>query len=146
MLFNPLKKEEIIKAQSYLEKLIKKGAPFELTSKQKKSVSQNSYFHVIIALYAIEAGETKKHTKDIIIKQIICPDIFKALYQNPKNMNVRIRWRSTAELTTVELSKVVNMVRTRASIDLGAYLPSAEEFKSSSIEYYQEIERNNEFL
>ena len=44
------------------------------------------------------------------------------------------------------VEKVIDKVRTRASIDLGAYLPTSEEFLSGSFAYYQEIERNNEFL
>ena len=147
MKYDPKNKPEQIKAHEYFMSLCEKGKPFELKAiYPSKSNQQLKYFHVLVKLYAIEAGERAQYTKQIIVKQHICPEIFKTSYENAKTGAKRNDWRSTASLDALELTKVIDKIRTRASQDLGAYLPTAEEYKSGWIEYLNEIERNQEFL
>ena len=147
MKFDLKNKDESFKAHEYFMKLTESENKIELKKVYPaKGNQQLKYFHVIVKLYAIEAGERSEYTKQIIVKTHICPEIFKTTYKNAKSGKIRNDWRSTADLDSLELTKVIDKVRTRASIDLGAYLPTSEEFLSGSFAYYQEIERNNEFL
>jgi len=135
------------KAHQYLLKLIERESKAELKNiPDKRSISQNAYFHVLINLFAIEYGDTANYVKQTLLKEIVCLEIFKTTHTNRKTGEIRGDWRSSADLDSKEMTQVIDKFRTWSSMTAGIYLPSAEEHKTDWITYLQQIENNSEYL
>lgn len=140
---NPLEKE---KAKSKFEYLINKGKVLELKEKKAtRTISQNSYMHLIFCWYGLSVGCPESHVKQEIFKKEINPNIFKSEFANKITGELTTIWRSTADLDTGEMTTAINRFKNHASADLGIYLPSPDD-----LVYLREIEReiknHEEFL
>ncbi len=98
---------EIAQAETRFKYLIKKGKKIELKEiKHKRSISQNSYLHLILSAFGLEFGYNTQEVKQYIFKEIVNPEIFN---NGEKHGIVKIQsWRSTAELDTLELTTAIS--------------------------------------
>lgn len=110
-------------ARERLNKLIDSKKIFELKEKrQKRSIAQNSYLHLILTWFAMETGYTLHEAKQEIFKKIVNPDIFYEEQYEGKLVTVE-RWRSTARLNSKELTTAIDKFRHYSSMEAGIYLP-----------------------
>jgi len=134
------------RAIAKIQFLIKNGRVFELTEKKRtRSISQNSYLHLILSIYALEMGETLKYTKEYTFKKEVNRDIFFRERINVKTGEIRDEWRSTASLDTKEMTICIDRFRHHSAKDLGLYLPEPHDL-SLIDEMKIEVENNKEYL
>lgn len=128
MIYNPNISGNAQMAITKLEYLIEKGKVFELKEKRaKRSISQNSYMHLIFAWFASEYGELPSYVKQVLFKQIVNPHIFKTTYVNEKTGEEREDWRSTADMNTKELTTAIENFRNYSIKEAGIYLPEPDD-------------------
>lgn len=132
-------------ARAKLEKLIRDGKVFDLTEKKpQRSISQNSYLHVLLSYFACQYGETMEYVKREYFKKLVNPDTF--IRDREDKFLGRIKYlRSSAELTTEEMTLSIDRFRDWASQIAGIYLPSPDEDRLISL-MEMEIERNKQYL
>ena len=125
MIYNPSNQLHIKQAFEKLKYFIEKGKRFELKAKHdKRSISQNSYLHLILTAFAIETGYTLEETKRDIFKEYVNRDLFYVGEHNGViNELIIYRWRSTADLDKKEMTLAIDRFRNFASKELGIYLP-----------------------
>ena len=121
------------RAEKRFVQLMGEAVKIELKKKVKRSLNQNSYLHVIIGFFALETGYTRVEAKQIY------KECTPQVYEYEKDGKKFIR--SSAELSTSEMSITINRFRDYSSIDAGVYLPSADE-KQFLEECEREIQRN----
>lgn len=124
MIYNPKNQLQIKQAIEKLNYFIKQGKRFELKAKHdRRSISQNSYLHLILTWFAIETGYTLEEVKQEIFKKYVNPNLF---YEGQKEKIHGIiidQWRSTASLDTKEMTLAIERFRDFSSKELGIYLP-----------------------
>ena len=101
---------------------------FEIIEKrEKRSISQNSYLHLILSWFGLEFGYTLDEVKQSIFKKHVNPELF---YEGTKEGVIDIeRWRSTADLNTEEMTIAIDRFRDFSS-KLGCYLPQPDDMAS----------------
>lgn len=123
-LSNPYDLEKFKKKVADMER---KGLMVELkTARPQRTLSQNSYLHVLLGYFASEFGYTASQVKQDIFKLTVNPDLFVRAERNKRGEEVA-RVRSTTELTTEEMSEAITRFRDYSSSECGLYLPSASE-------------------
>jgi len=144
--FNGQKPIDQQRAIQRLQFLIKNEKVFEIIEKRRtRSISQNSFLHLILSVYALEMGETLKYTKEEIFKKEINKDVFLCERVNIKTGEIRHDWRSTSTLNTKEMTTCIDRFRHHAAKDLGLYLPEPRDL-SIIDEMKIEIANNQEYL
>lgn len=126
MLYNcsqPLDKENFL-ARANL--LASRGDVVELSTKRQRTYRQNAYLHVLLEYFGCQYGETAEFVKREYFKILVNPHIFIREKQDRFRGNIRIL-RSTADLSTEEMSICIDRFRNWASQEAGIYLPTAEE-------------------
>ena len=122
-IYNGQKPIDQQRAVERLQFFIKNGKVFELTEKKRtRSISQNSYLHLLLSLFAYETGYTTEEVKQEIFKKIVNADTF---YDGEidKGLVCIQRWRSTADLNTKEMNLCIDRFRDYSSKEAGIYLP-----------------------
>jgi len=116
---NPLHQKQAIEKLNYF---ISKGKRFELKAKHdKRSISQNSYLHLILSWFGVETGYTLEEVKQEIFKKHVNSSLF---YDGEMKGFITVsRWRSTADLDTAEMTLAIDRFRDFSSKELGIYLP-----------------------
>lgn len=138
MLFNLSIETDRQKAKESFNFLLKNGKKIELKEKKnRRTLSQNRYLHLILSWFAWEYGETLEYVKQEFFKKIANEEIFKTEYANPRTGEIRTAWKSTADLDTATLTTAIDRFRNYASKEAGIYLP-----EPSDLVYLEEIERN----
>jgi hypothetical protein len=131
---NPIDKT---KAVTYLTKLLEDEKQIELKEVRKvRTIKQNSYLHVIITLYAIHFGDPLDIAKTDLKRE--CS--FMRLEHKGKQY-----LKSTAKLTTKELTEFIEWIRNYSSIN-GCYLPTSLEYLEQKFNIDKEIEYNKQYL
>lgn len=132
-------------ARARLEKLIRGRKVFDLTEKKpQRSLSQNSYMHVILAYFACQYGETAEYVKREYFKKLVNPATF--IREREDRFLGRIKYlRSSADLTTDEMTLCIDRFRNWSAESAGIYLPIPDEGRLISLMEI-EIERNKEFI
>lgn len=118
--------------------LIKKGAKVDLSEFEPRTFNQNSYLHLCIGLIAIENGNRLKDEKKNL--KNICP--FMREYDEKGNFEIK----KTSKLNTLELTKFIEWIRNFASMELGIYIPSPDEYLQNKYAIDKEIESHKEYL
>jgi len=120
---NPLHQKQAIEKLNYF---ISKEKRFELKAKNdKRSISQNSYLHLILSWFGVETGYTLEEVKQEIFKKHVNANIF---YDGDiKGIITVSRWRSTADLDTAEMTLAIDRFRDFSSKELGIYLPEPKD-------------------
>lgn len=122
MIYNPQNRIEVNRAIEKIKYFISEGKIFELKAKrERRTISQNSYLHLLFSWFALETGYTTDEVKQDIFKKIVNPNTF---YEGEFGKLIKIeRWRSTASLNTEEMTLCINRFRDYASKEAGIYLP-----------------------
>ena len=132
-------------ARAKLEKLIRDGKVFDLTEKKPhRTLLQNAYLHVLISYFACQTGNTAEWVKREYYKKLVNPSLFIRGRDDPFMGKVKYL-RSSADLTTEEMSLSIDRFRSWASESAGIYLPSPDEGRLITLMEI-EIERNKEFI
>lgn len=145
MIFNLSNEYDRPKFKEYANKLFKEGCAVELKKKSPtRTLAQNSYLHVLLSYFASEYGCSSDEVKVDFFKRTCNKDLFERTRTNKKGNEVKYL-RSSAELTTSEMTLAIDRFRNWSSSVAGVYLPAANE--GQAILYaQQQIERNQEFL
>ena len=128
MIFSANIELDVARARERMEWFIKNKKRFELTEKKnKRSISQNSYLHLILGWYALEYGDKREHIKQEVFKKQVNREIFLREFVNRKTGEIRDEWRSTTDLDTGELTTAINRFRDYSAMEAGIYLPVPED-------------------
>lgn len=107
--------------------LYKQGGVVDLTAKkERRTIPQNAYLHLIIGWFAIETGNTLGFVKQEYFKRYINPDIFVVEIEDKHLGKVSVL-RSSRDLTTAEMTTAIDRFRNWSSAEAGIYLPSPDE-------------------
>lgn len=122
---NPLHREQL---KARVERAIQRGAGVceFVEHKPARTLRQNAYLHLIISLLATELGETAEWCKERYFKAAANAELFTE-ERNDKFLGRVKTLRSTASLTTDEMTLAIERFRDWASQVAGVYLPSADE-------------------
>ena len=122
--------------KAYSDKLIKKGAKVELKEiKAKRSINQNSYFHLCIAMFCDEAGYSLIEGKTVL-KRTFGKFM---VYETKGNKFLT----SSAAINTEQMTEFIEWIRSVACFEnLGVYVPTPEEY----IENQYHIDRELQYL
>lgn len=141
MIYNPANEIDVHRSFDKLKYFIKKKKVFELRQKQvSKTYKQIKYVHLIMGWFALEYGETLEYIKLEYFKKIVNPEIFEFEFINRKTGEVRMEYRSLADVTKDELTLAINRFRDFSSKEAGIYLPEPRDL---AILQQIEIEINN---
>jgi len=112
-------------ARTRLEYLIKKGSVVEMTEKKKqRSLPQNAYLHLLLGYLASQLGERLEYVKLQYYKCVCNPDIY--ISEREDKLLGRVKYiRSSAELSTDEMSLSIDRLRNWAADTAGIHLPDA---------------------
>ena len=141
-LSNPL---DVQNAKTRLDFLVKRGCIIELTEKkQKRTLSQNAYLHLLLGYFASQTGNTLEWVKQQYYKKLCNPDIF--IGEREDRFLGRVKYvRSSADLRTDEMNMSIERFRNWAASEAGIYLPdptSEAEIAAMQIE----VERYKTYL
>lgn len=122
-LHNPL---DVQNARTRLDLLIRKQVVVELTEKKpRRTIPQNAYLHLLLGYFASQTGDTLEWVKKVYYKNVCNPDIFVA--ERADKLAGRVRYlRSSADLTTEEMTTTIERFRNWSATTAGIYLPDAE--------------------
>lgn len=126
MIYNLKNELDAKNARARLELLEKRGSVIELTEKKpRRTISQNSYLHLILSYFAVQTGNTLEWVKQQYYKKYCNPDIFVGEKED-RLMGRRIKYiRSSSELSTDEMSLSISRFRNWSASEAGIYLPEA---------------------
>lgn len=132
-------------ARARLEKLIRDRKVFDLTEKKpQRSLNQNAYLHVLISYFACQTGNTAEWVKREYYKKLVNPSLF--IREREDRFLGKVKYlRSSADLTTEEMTLSIDRFRNWSAESAGIYLPSPDEDRLISL-MEMEIERNKEFI
>ena len=125
--------------------LIDKKKKVELTEKrEKRTLSQNSYLHLIISWFCIETGNTLEFVKQEYFKRLCNSDIF--LFERDDDyLGKVVIIRSSRDIDTKQMTIAIDRFRNWSSSEAGVYLPEANEDKF--LEHIQEeMNRQRQWL
>jgi hypothetical protein len=145
MIFNLSNHYEIPKFKKYVNRLFKERAIVEVKKKlPNRTLAQNSYLHLLLGYFGSEYGCSLDEAKVDFYKRICNRDLFERKTINKAGKEVTYL-RSSAELTTGEMTLSIDRFRNWSTAQAGIYLPAANEHQML-IYAQQEIERNKEFI
>ncbi len=122
---NPLDKENFLARAQFLAE---RGDIVELRTKKQRSLKQSAYLHCLLGYFGSQYGEDAEYVKAEYFKKLVNPDIF--ILSKGVDVftgQVKYKLRSTADLTTEEMSTCIDRFRNWSSKEVGLYLPTAEE-------------------
>ncbi len=130
-------KTERNKFKFYVDKLIGIDCIVELTRIRKpRTIQQNKYLHVLIALFAIETGYNLDEMKTVLKREC-------NFMKYEKNGNIFLK--RSSKLNTKGLTDWINWIRDYAGTK-GFFLPSAEDYHRNWTEIEREIEQHKTYL
>lgn len=138
---NPLDRENFL-ARANL--LASRGEIVSLAAKRQRTLRQNSYLHVILEYFACQYGESPEYVKREYFKILVNPDIF-VINKNDRFRGTVYDVRSSADLTTEEMTTAIERFRNWSSKEAGIYIPTAEEGEVIC-QMELEIARNKKFV
>lgn len=146
MLYNLSNVLDAQNAKTRLELLIKRGVVVELTEKKtKRTLNQNSYLHLLLGYFASKTGNTLEWVKQQYYKRTCNPDLFVSeRYDAILGRYVKYV-RSSADLTTDEMTTSIERFRNWAASEAGIYLPEAHR-KEEIAALEVEVEKYKEWL
>ena len=145
MLFNLKSEYDVPKFKAYVNRLYQERAVVEVKKKHPgRTLSQNSYLHLLLGYFAAEYGCSRDEAKIDFYKRTCNRDLFERKVVNKKGKEITYL-RSSADLSTAEMTLSIDRFRDWSSAVAGIYLPAAGE-KEMLIYAQQEVERNKEFI
>lgn len=110
----------------------------------QRSLSQNSYLHVLLGYFASEFGYSKEEVKFRFFKLHCNRDIFETERINKRGQKVT-HIRNSSELDKAEMTLAIERFRNYSSSECGLYLPEPRE-NDMIIFIQQQLEMYKEFL
>jgi len=139
---NPYDRE---KFRNKVEEFLEKGEVVTLTRRApQRTLAQSRYMYLLLGFFGSEYGLSVEEAKAQIFKELVNPEIFVRTKVNKFGFQVKYL-RSTAELTTAELTTAIDRFRFWSLNSVGLYLPSPDD-KAFLLHCEQAIEANKEFL
>lgn len=137
MKFNTAILSDLKKAKARFEYLCENEKIIELMACRKsRSISQNSYLHVVISLYSIEFGYTLNEAKTDLKR--VC-----GFMTYEKNGNRYLK--ETSKMNSVDLTYFIDFIRNYASQN-GLYIPTSDEYLENRYSIDNEINKFKEYL
>ena len=137
MIFDLGNNEDKNKAAFKFHQLVEGGKVIELTEKRKKrSISQNSYLHVAITIFAIELGYTVEEAKTVLKR-----DCSFMVYDKEGMLFLK----RTRDLNTKELTDFIEFIITYAA-KMFITIPSSDEYINNQIDIDRHISQNKEYI
>ena len=137
MLYNLESNIDVQRFDFRINQLKEKGAKVELTEKRgRRSLSQNSYLHVCISLFAIAIGNTLEEEKTDLKRE--CS--FMRYEKNGKKY-----LRSSSDLNTKEMTDWIEWIRNKAGME-GHFIPSPEDYQRNWVEIEKTIQEHKQYL
>lgn len=138
-LANPLHRQQL---RTRFEALVKRQQGIvELREvKPTRTNRQNAYLHTLISYFALQVGETAEYVKSAYYKQASNKDTFEYVFTDPVTRQTTTRLRSSAVLTTEEMTRTIERFRNWSAAVAGIYLPSPEDHAAIT-EMELEVER-----
>lgn len=140
-LSKPLDRE---KFKMRVNHLYSKGVQVELIEKVRRSLSQNAYLHVILGGFALQYGESPEYCKTQFFKVLVNPHLFVVDKDDKFRGRIKV-CRSSADLTTEEMTEAIERFRNWASKEVGIYLPAPHEHELL-IQMAIETQRQSKFI
>lgn len=131
------------KFKDKVNQLYKEQAYVELKKKKtQRSLSQNSYLHLLLGYFASEFGFTLDEVKIDFYKRKCNRDIFEVVRINKRGQKVRML-RSSADLDKREMTLSIERFRNWSASECGLYLPTPNEsdallYAQQQLDSYQE--------
>lgn len=145
MIFNLNNPFEHDRFKEYVNQLYKQRAIVEVKKKlPNRTLAQNSYLHLLLGYFGSEYGCSLDEAKIDFYKRTCNRDLFERKTVNKKGNEVTYL-RSSAELTTGEMTLSIDRFRNFASSEAGIYLPSSTE-RDFLIYAQQEMEKSKKFI
>ena len=145
MIFNLDNDFDKVRYKEQVNKFYEGGGVVELTKKRaNRTLSQNSYLHLLLSFFASEYGCSTDEAKLDFFKRECNKELFERATTNKKGIEVTYL-RSSSILNTSEMALAITRFRNWSASVAGIYLPAANEHQC--IVYAQQtIETNKEFL
>lgn len=149
MLYNLGQQKDRQDFKEYCNQLYKlgrdKGIWVELTQKRhQRTLPQNAYCHVCIALFASEYGISCEEAKYDFFKKRYNPDIF--LREKINRRGEKITYvRSSSDLNTEEMTRAIESFRNKVAQEFSLYIPAPDEH-DALLEAQREIEKYAAYL
>lgn len=145
MLFNLQNEYDVPKFKQYVGKLFRERAVVEVKRKNpSRTLAQNSYLHLLLGYFGTQYGCSLDEAKVDYYKRTCNRDLFERKATNKAGRQVTYL-RSSAELTTAEMTLSIDRFRNWSASEAGIYLPAPQE-QQMLLYARQEIERNKEFI
>lgn len=133
MRYDLSKASEVAELRRMVERAIERKLVVEFGKRREpRTLAQNRYLHVLLSCFALETGHTAAEAKGIF--KDCNADIFR------KDGAVR----SSADLSSDEMSSCIERFKVFAASELGIYLPPATNEAEAAVE--RELGRNRKFM
>ncbi len=110
--------------------LLKKESIVELIEKKpQRTLKQNAYLHVILGYFGLQFGYKLNEVKEWYFKETCNPELFVRYKTDSITEEQRKVLRSSADLTTDEMTLAIERFRNWAADIAGVYIPSPEEYR-----------------
>lgn len=110
--------------------LFKKKGIVELTEKKpQRSLRQNAYLHAALGYFGLQFGYKLEEVKNWYFKDACNPELFVRYKDDGLTGTQRKVLRSSAELTTEEMTLAIERFRNWAADVAGVYIPSPDEHR-----------------
>lgn len=125
MLYNNSNPYDRARFLAKAHELADKGEVTELTCKTARTLNQNSYLHLLLAILADYVGTTEEDVKVTYYKRLINPDLFVRRITDKIYGADREYLRSTRKLSKAEMSQSIDRLKMWA-IENKIYLPEPD--------------------
>lgn len=145
MYFDCEKEADIKRLLIRVQYLIDKKKKVDVTEKrEKRTLSQNNYLHLILSWFCIETGNSLEFVKQEYFKKLCNSDIF--IYEKEDKFLKSVQMiRSSTEIDTKQMTTAIDRFRNWSSSEAGIYLPEANE--DQFLEYIQqEMQKQQQWL
>ncbi len=141
-LSDPLQKEQF---KLRCNKLYSESKTVELTEKVgKRTLKQNSYLHLILSYFALQYGDSMEFVKVEFFKKLVNPDTF--ILEKEDRILGKVKFlRSSAVLTTKEMTDCIERFRNWAAKEACIYLPAPNEHDMVGA-MRMEVEKNKKWI
>jgi len=125
------KEWDLNRFRTYSDKLIESGSRVELKKfREKRSISQNAYFHVCVKMIAEEIGDTENEVKQDLKREY-------GLYYMKDGKQY---YEETSDLDTEQMKQFTDWIRLVLGPQrLGMYIPSPEAYLNHQFEIESQI-------
>lgn len=145
MYFDCEKEADVKRLLTRVQYLIDKKKKVDVTEKrEKRTLSQNNYLHLILSWFCIETGNTLDFVKQEYFKKLCNSEIF--IYEKEDRFLKTVQIiRSTADIDTKQMTIAIDRFRNWSASEAGIYLPEANE--DQFLEYIQqEMQKQQQWL